>query len=341
MIDDKDTTRARHVAWARDRLRSSWGKAQLRKNLEVGFRAAMETEVGALFEVDALVRVTEHMASDPVLTGTVRPLVRAAMLLELSRLREDPTKLSVYVSDEARALLEQLLQRPELVSPKLIDKMVAHPAFEDIARDVLDSALREFSEKVDPFKAEWGIPSVLKMGGPLAFGFGAVAKAFDGVREEFQKRLEPERKRFLQSFAKKALRMVGEFMVKRNDEPQFVALRKELLAWLLDQPVSELLVHAPSPVTDLGEQIGHALTKHVSSMDGTKTRRRAKIEMILRAHHKQPLRQALATYGATISPDFDVLAEVVWPLVTPALETVEVGAFIDELIGGFYDEESK
>ena len=47
---DKDTRRARHVAWARERLRSSWGKTQLRKNLEAGFRAVLDAEVGALFD---------------------------------------------------------------------------------------------------------------------------------------------------------------------------------------------------------------------------------------------------------------------------------------------------
>ncbi|NUP10894.1 MAG: hypothetical protein HOW73_33025 [Polyangiaceae bacterium] len=333
---ERERRRAAHVAWAKDRLASEWGKAQLRKNLEAGFHAVMEAPVGELFDVDRVARVVEHFTTDPFLTKSVRPLVRAAILLELSRLREDPAKLGVYVSDEARALVETLLEQPELVSPKFVEKIVAHRAFEDIARDVLDDALREFSEKVDPFRAEWGIPSLLKLGGPIAFGLGAFTKAFESVRDEFQKRLEPERKRFLKGFATRALKMVAEFVIKRNGEPQFVALRKELFSWVLEQPVSELMTPASEAVTELSSQIGHELTKHVCSMDATKRRRRAKIEMIVRAHEKQPLRQALATYGATITPNFDVLVEALWPLMAPALKTPELEAFVEGLVGDFY-----
>ncbi|MBK6519212.1 MAG: hypothetical protein IPG04_35010 [Polyangiaceae bacterium] len=337
MTEERKSPRERHVAWAKERLSSEWGKAQLRKNLQAGFEAVLAAPVGELFEVEALAKLADHLASDGVVSKTTRPIVRTFFMLEMARLREDPSKLEQYVSPEARALFEELLERPDLISPKFVRELLGHPAFEPIMRDVLDDALREFSEKVDPFKAEWGLPSVMKIAGPLAFGLGAFAKALDAVREEFQKRLEPERKRFLQGFAKRGLKTVAEQAIKRSSDPQFIALRKELFAWLLEQPVSELTAPMTQATTELSERLGHELTRHNLGLEATKRRRRANIEMMVRAHAKQPLRQALATYGANLAPDFDAIVEVLWPLMRPALRSPEIEGFVEGLVGEFYD----
>lgn len=337
MTETNDSARARHLAWAKAKLESDWGKAKLRENLESTFLHTMRSNVGDVLDLAAITRLSDVLAGDPFVSETVRPLVRFSVMLELARLREDPTPVGTYVSSEARALVDQLLERPNLLPAAFVEKMLTHRAFEEISRDVLDQALRDFSEKVDPFRAEWGLPSLLKKGGPLAFGLGAFAKGFESIREEFDKRLEPERKRFLQVFARKSLEMVAGFIIKRNDQPQFIALRKELFAWLLEQPMSEVVAPASKETVELTENIGQAIAKHVGAMEATRKRRHATIEMIHRAHQKQTLEAALATYGAKLTPDFDALTEVIWPLVKNALKTPSVESFFDELIGGFYD----
>lgn len=337
-MTEPTSIKERHLAWVRAKLRSDWGRAQLRKNVEGGFRQLMKTEVGVLFDGVAVNRLMDHFASETFVTKTLRPLIRTSVMLEMARLREDPSKLDTYVSAEAKALFDQLLERPNLLPPKLVEKVLAHRAFEEIARDVLDDALKEFSEKVDPFRAEWGIPSLLKLGGPIALGLGAFSKAIDSVRNEFQKRLEPERKKFLQGFARRALNMVAEFIIKRGDEPQFIALRKEIFAWMLEQPVAELVATATPPVVELGEKIGHSITKHVNGLEATPKRRRAQLDLFLQAHKKQTLEQALAIYGASIQPDFDAVTAALWPFVRASMDAPEVDAFFAELVGGFYDE---
>lgn len=337
-MTEAEALKQRHLAWARARLRSEWGRAQLRKSIEGGFRQLMSTEVSVLFDGVAVNRLADYLASDAFVSKTLRPLIRTSVMLEMARLREDPSKLDTYVSAEAKALVDQLLERPNLMPAKFVEKILAHRAFEDISRDVLDDALREFSEKVDPFRAEWGIPSLLKLGGPIALGLGAFAKAIDSVRSEFQKRLEPERKKFLQSFARRSLNMVADFIIKRNDEPQFIALRKEIFAWMLEQPVSELVATATPQVTELTEKIGHAITRHVNGLDATAKRRRAQLDLFLQAHKKQTLEQALAIYGASINPDFEALTAALWPMVRASMEAPEVDAFFADLIGGFYDQ---
>jgi hypothetical protein len=73
-------------------------------------------------------------------------------------------------------------------------------------------------------------------------------------------------------------------------------------------------------------------------MDASKRRRHAVMDMIMAAHGKQSVAEALETYGAKIEPDFDALTDALWPIVSVALDAPEVDAFVDDLVGGFYDE---
>ena len=203
---------------------------------------------------------------------------------------------------------------------------------------MLDDALDEFSRKTNPFTAEWGLPSLLKRMGPLSLGLGAFAKGIEAVRDEFDKRLEPERKRFLQSFARRSLDLAADFVVRRSDEPTFVAARKELLAWLLEQPVAEVVSPSGDRVTELVLDAAEATARHVNAMESTKRKRRATIEMLFAAHKSQSVEAALATYGAKVSLDYDAITDAVWPAVLVALDAPAVDAFLDDLVGGFYDE---
>ena len=297
----------------------------------------MRAPVASVIEESAVLRLVEFASTDPFLTDTVRPILRASILIEVARLREEPARLETYVSKEAKALVERVLERPGLLPEKFVRQTLSHPAFEGIARDVLDDALHEFGDKVNPFTAEWGLPSLLRKAGPLSIGLGAFAKSIDAIREEFDRRLEPERKRFLQGFARRSLAMVADFVVKRNDDPPFVALRKELFAWLLEQPVSELTAPVTQGLAESVQDAAHEIARHVGSLEATKRRRRATMDMILAAHGKQSVEAAMAAYGAKLEPDFDALTDALWPIVTTALDAKEVDAFVEDLVGGFYD----
>jgi hypothetical protein len=318
----------RHVAWIKQRLLSDWGKSALATNAEAAMRRILETEVRQLFDAATLSAFIDKVSGDPILSDTIRPLFRASMLLSMARLREDPDKLGVYVSDEAKELIEQLLSQPNLLPEKFVKRLLSHGAFEEISRDVLDHALREFAEKIDPFKAEWGLPSLLKLKGPFSLGISAVAKSIEAVRQEFDKRVEPERKRFLAVFARKSLEMVADFMIKRSDQPEFMALRRELFAWLLEQPATE-------KTTELTERAGHAIARHVSQLEATKRRRRAQIDLVLTAHAAQTLAQALSVYGARVTVDAKPFVDAAWPLVKVALDTPEAESFFLELVSSF------
>lgn len=329
----------KHVAWAKARLRSAEGKAQLRKNLEAGTRALLAAPVGTAIDLPTTIRAVEAFVAEPFIAQTVRPIVRTAVLLRMARLREAPEKLGTYVSPEAKELFDRLLERPGLLPEKLVRELLTRKVFEEIARDVLDDALDEFSNKVNPFTAEWGLPSLLKRMGPLSIGLGAFAKGLEAVREEFDKRMEPERKKFLQSFARRSLDLVADFVIRRSDEPAFIGARKELLAWLLEQPVGELVSPGGEKATELAVLAGEATARHLETLESTHRHRRAAIEMLFLAHKQQTLEVTLATYGATLGVvDWDALTDALWPAVKVALDAPEVDAFVEDLVGGFYDE---
>lgn len=331
--------RARHVAFVRAKLADPSSKTLLRANVEGALESCLSAKVGEVVDKEAVVRAVESAVSEETLRRMVRPVAKTTALLEVARLREDASPLGAYVPEAARADVRTLLERPKLIPEKLVRQVLSHEAFEGVMREVLEGALRDFQEKVNPFTSEWGLPALLKKFSPMGFGLGGLAKSFESVQKEFEKRLEPELKRFLQGASKRALAMTADFIVERSDKPTFVALRKELFAWLLEQPMSELVESADEEAMRLSESISFEVTRHLVSLEASRKRRRATIEMALAAHKDQSVREALAAYGVSPHFDFDALAEVLWQPIQVALQSPAAQRFVDELVGGFYDEE--
>jgi hypothetical protein len=333
--------RDKHVAYAFAKLRDPASKALLRANVEGAVAALLSAKVADVVDREALVRAIEAALDEAMLREVVRPVVKTASMLEVARLREDPSVLGTYVPDAARADVRALLERPGVVPEKLVRQVLGHEAMEGVMREVLEGALRDFQEKVNPFTSEWGLPALLKRFSPMGIGLGlgGIAKSFESVQKEFEKRLEPELSRFLGGAAKRALAMTADFVVERSDKPAFVALRKELFAWLLEQPMSEIVASADDETMRLGESISFEVTRHVTSMEASKKRRRATIEMALSAHKSQSLAEALSTYGVTLHLDVDALTEVLWKPIQVVLDGPAAHRLVEEIVGAFYDDE--
>lgn len=331
--------RARQVEHVKARLRGASGQAALAANLAAGWRAILDARVADVVDAEAVARAIESVIEGPLLDRAIRPVARAAVLIELARLREDPTELGAYVPEETRETLRELLARPGLLPERFVREALTHRAFEAVMRDVLDGALAEFQVKANPLTAEWGIPSILKKAGPFSFGLGAFAASFEAVRGEIDKKLEPQRKIFLQSFARRALGTMADFVIKRHDEPAFVELRKELLDWMLGQPVKDLVATVDQRSGELAEEAGSAAAAHVLRAAESRRRRRAGIAMIVAAHGKQTVREAMAGYGVDAAEvDWAAIAAAAWPLVEKGLESDAAQRWIEDLVGSFWDE---
>lgn len=327
--------RRRHIAFALERLTSSDAQALLRTNVRGAIDALLAAKVEDVVSADALARAIDALASSQAVEKMWRPTIKMMVLLEVARLREDASPLGTYVPDRARADVRDLLSQPGIMPAKLIRQVAEHEASEAVMRDILDKAITDFQSNVNPFTSEWGLPGLLKKMGPLGIG---LAKSLETVQHEFEKRVQPELKRFLQGAAKRALRSGAELMIARSDDPPFVALRRELFAWALEQPTNEVL-NLKEGVVELGESAMFEVSRHIVSSDATRKRRRATIDMLFSAHRKQTVGDALAVYGVTPVIDADAIAGALFPIIVGWVKSAAGVRFLDEVIGGFYDAE--
>ncbi len=338
--------RAAQILHVKARLRGDRGQAELAQNLEAGWERVLASKVSDVIDPAAVARAIEAVLSRPALEHGIRPVARAAALIELARLREDREPLGTYVPDEARELLGKVFETKGLLPERFVREVLTHRAFEEVMRDVLDGALEAFWEKANPLTAEWGVPSILKKAGPFAFGLGALSASLTAISGQIDEKLVPQRKIFLQGFARKALATMADFIVKRYDEPAFVELRKVLLAWLCERPAGELLSTLDQKAGELLEEAASVTLAHVVVLDAVKRQRRAAIEMTLAAHGRQTVRQALLAYG--VDPEalgtHDIctaIAAAAWPSVKIALEAPAIDAWIEATVGSFWDELGK
>lgn len=327
--------RRRHLAFAVARLTSPDAKALLKQNVRAAIDALLAAKVEDVVSADAIAKVIDVALSSETIEKMWRPTVKMFVLLEIARLREDASPLGEYVPDRARAEVRDLLARPGIIPPKLVRQIAEHEASEAVMRDVLDKAITEFQSNVNPFTSDWGLPGILKKMGPLGMG---LAKSIESVQHEFDKRVQPELKRFLGGAAKRALRTGSEFLIEHGDEPSFVALRRELFAWAMEQPTNEIL-NLEEKTVALAESASYEVTRHILSSDATRKRRRATIDMLFSAHRKQTVGEALAVYGIKPILDAEAITNALFAPVTAWVRSPAGLGFLEALIGGFYDAE--
>ena len=328
--------RDRHVVFFQARLVSPKAREEWRRNLTEAWKALLAAPVGSLVDGPQVAAALEAALNREAIRATLRPALRASMRLTSARLRENGNQLNHYVPEEASKRINDLLELPGIMPERFLREMIEHEAVEAVMRDILFEALQEFSEKVNPFFAEWGLPGLLKRLSP--FGLGSMSKIFDSVRAEFDRRLVPEIRKFLHGFSRQALTKFADFLITKGDEPEFIALRKGLSAWLLAQGVASL---APDPADQpaaLVEEIALDIVEHVLTMAESREPRRAAIELAVTTHANQSLGEAIALYGVTVPVDLDAIAEVTWPALVAVVQSEPVSAWLAHVVGEFYDE---
>lgn len=326
--------RARQLEFFIERLVSAEAAREWQNNLREGYLVLLATPVEELVDPDRLSDALDATLTSATCRDALRPAIEAALMLTTARLTEEERAASEFIPQAAREPLDALVVHPDLLSERLVAAVLEHPAVEEVLRDILHEALTEFSKKVNPFVAEWGIPSLLKRLGP--FGFGGVSKGFESMRVEFDKRLEPEIRKFLQGFSRRSLKNLAENFSAKQRDPAFVALRRQLAAWVLEQPISALVLPHDDERLRLSREVYFQVTEHV--LVTTKAERRAAIAFALKAHAKQPLGEALAVYGIRFEPDFEALAAASWDAVVALVESEPLRAWLDRLLGEFYDQ---
>lgn len=326
----------KQVEWFLARVTSDKAKAEFARDLAAAYDALVARPVGELLNLEAIAAAIDASLTKERFERGTRPLTLAANLAGLKMLRTDKTKLGTFVSDATKLKIDRFLDRPKLMNEKLLRRVIEQDAVEELLRDAIYDGLKEFNERVNPFVADWGIPGLLKKLGP--FGFGPLSKSIEGVRAEFDKRLEPEMRKFLQVFSRKALKKASDTAVSKGDDPKSKALRKSVVAWFLEQELRELVGNIDDESAKLLHEIGLDVAEHASALELVRERRREALAAFVKLHEKEPALQVLAYYGVQARPDTDSLAIALWPAVEAVLKSDAVREKVTMLVGEFWRE---
>ncbi|MFO0659042.1 MAG: hypothetical protein U0165_04330 [Polyangiaceae bacterium] len=330
-----DQLKAQHIAFLRQRLTSDAARDEWKANVPKVVPALLDLKIADVLDADALIVAVDASLTSEVLKKTVQPIVRDAQRRAIEELRADKGVVGRFVPAEARTKIDKLLSQKGLIPEKLLRELIEHDALEEVMRDVLFDALKQFSENVNPVFAEWGLPALLKKVIPL--GASAVMKSLESARADWDKRLEPEIRKFLLGFSRMSLRRASDFTVSKIDEPKFVALRQRIVAWVLEQSVRDLMANVDASSTELFHEIGYLCSAHAITLDELRKKRHEVIRAFVNEHKDRTLREALSSIGAELVIDHDALANATWPMVKGALGAPPVQAWLETLVAEFYD----
>lgn len=327
--------KARQIAFFQERLVSAKAEEDWRSRAAAVYAELLATPLGQIADAAAIADALDAALSADAVKSAFRPLADAVLTAAASEIRSQRARVGDYIPDGSLAKIDRLLERPKLFPDRLMRQVVEQEAVEEVMRDVLYATLKEFSEKVNPFFAEWGLPALL--GKLMPFGFGGVKKALDGVRAEFDRRLEPELRKFLPGVTRRGLRQMAEIMIAKSDEPNAIAARKRIMAWILEQEIRELMRPLDDEGARLAQDIGLDAAAHLLSLKEIRDKRRSLIETAIRERASKTLGQALTEAGVTHAPDLDAMARASWPLVRSALSTEAARSWIASMLEEFYE----
>jgi hypothetical protein len=295
----------------------------------------MRTPLGEVIEAEALGKAIDAALSRPLFDDLVRPALEQIATEAHANAMKAPAPIGEVVPPAVRARIDALLARPDVVPPKLIREIAVQDAAHEVMRDVLYDALKQFSERVNPFVADWGLPALLKKLGPFAGGLG---KGLDGTRAEFERRLDPEIRKFLQGFSRQALRDMAESVITRGDTPPFVAFRQRIGGFLLEQRLSDVLLDGAGTREVTG--IGLDVAAHVLGDEAMAKKRRALVDAWIAANARTPLGDIVAKWGLPRTPPaslVEALADATFPAFTAAIATPAAKQWLASLTAEFYD----
>lgn len=329
-----DSLRKRHVAFLTERLTSDHGRRDLAQWLSEGYEDFLSRRLRDLVEPKVVVDTAFAVLTHDAVRGHMAPIVREIARRVVIALRSEQSKLGDYVPTEARKAIDELLARKDLVPEELIRKIVDSEVVGEVMHDVMYDALVEFNDSVNPFFADWGLPALIKRFMPI--GSGAVLKSMTAVRTEFDKRLEPEMRKFLLGFSRKSQKKLGDLIVTSAGDRKQIVLRQNIVAFFYEESLAQITQNVDDDARLSVEEAATAIALEVLRRDRPRERIVAELEKFMTEHGDETVGAWLARIGATERPDLDKIAELLWPFVRLALQSPPAIAFYERVTADFY-----
>jgi len=304
-------------------------------------QGALALERWRALPIERLVRredldgVLTAVCAEAIADGVVRPVLRSLHHDVTAVVAGLDATVAELIGAEARRAVETLAEQPDVIDAAMVRAVTREPAMEAVMRDVLFEALVAFNERTNPFVAPWGVPALLDA--LPRVGRGAIRKTFDTVRSEFERRLEPEMRRFLEGFSRKSLDTMVDLFVDKAAEPELVGLRRHAAGKILDRPIAEIVWPAGDPRQ---EALGAAIEAGVAHAL-TEPQTRSLLEQLVQGWWERHAGNTLDdVFGelAITPPDPTPLLVAGWPAAQAALLDDAVLAVVAELIDRSHDE---
>jgi uncharacterized protein (DUF1778 family) len=326
--------RSRHIAFLAERLVDERAKGDWLRSFEAAYDHLLTLPLKTLVEPKTLVAAIHKTLETPAIRGNLAPILREIHRRMALDLKTDDTKLGDYVPEAARKAIDEIVARPDLVPEEVIRKVFDDEVVEEIMRDVIYDSLKEFNESVNPFFAEWGLPALIKKVMPI--GSGAVLKSMSSVKGEFDKRLEPEMRKFLLVAARKSKGKIADFIVTKAGDPKQVALRQNVVRFIYEESFRRLLQNVDDDARMELDTAAEEIALTIIAKDRPRERLLAELEKLLAEHGDEPVGKWLERIGVVERPSLAALAELTWPYVRLALESPPARAFYERVVWDFY-----
>ncbi len=326
--------RAKHLAYLSEHLVDDRARADFQRSLARYYEHVLTLKVKDVVDPAAIVAGIVGFLDEETVRKHFAPIAIELHRRVVAALGKEDGKLGDYVTQAARDAIDAALARPDVLPEDLVRRVLEDEATDDVMHDVLYDALVEFNDSVNPFFADWGLPGLLKRFMPI--GSGTVLKSLGAVRAEFDKRLEPEIRKFLLKATRKSKKKTADLMVAKLNDPKLIALRKSIALWAYDETLK-----ASAARMDDGarKNIDRAVTEIVVEIlkkDRPRERLKAELEELVTAHGDGTVGDWLTAIGVTKHPDMEKLAEHVWPYVKLVLESPPARAFYERITWDFY-----
>jgi hypothetical protein len=324
----------RHVEFLRDRLVSEAASEDWVGLVRQSWQSFSALRVREVVDAKAAARGIVRVIDADSIQKLVAPVLREVARRTVASLRHDRTTLGDYVPDDARAAIDVLLERHDLVPDDLVRKVFEQKVVEDAIQNTLYDALTQFQSTVNPFFAEWGLPSILKR---MPIGGGMILSSMEALRAEFDRRVEPEIRKFLAVFSRRTQGEIAELFLSKSGDPKLVQLRKDVAAYLYTRSIQELLAGLDDELTETTSLAVERVALRIVERQETVAAIEAALERLLEEHGDATVGHWLERTGAAGDEAIERWAEVVWPLVRRALGSVPVLELLERLSAEFYD----
>jgi len=326
--------RARHIAFLAERLTDERAHGDFVRSFAAGYDHVLGQKLRDVVHPREIVEGLARVLTDATLRGVLAPIVRDVHRRVVRSLKSDPTPLGDYVPDDARRAIDALLARPDLVPESVIRKVFDADVIEEIMRDLSYDALVEFNQTVNPFFAEWGLPALIKRFVPI--GSGAVLKSMSAVRGEFDKRLEPEMRKFLLGFSRRSKKKLVDYLIASAGDPKLAALRQSVARFVYAETLAAVTANVDDDARMELDDAMLGITLEVLGRERPRAQLLAELEKLLAEHGDETIGAFLGRIGVSARPELEPLAELLWPFVKMVMASPPARAFWERVVWDFY-----